>query len=244
METIHSDLLTEPNIEVPRLTFNRAFSEPKELSGYAEDKDNILNTLNDAIATNPAGVLEDIAWLEDQLADGTPIKTRPFIAVKEGRDDEGWSIQRPYIGAIRDALSITSNGSQFEFGDTPQKQELGWTTVYDKCNETDHREIAAAQARVHETQNMVRRYRNEDRDGVPGAEANLGEWETQNTIAKQQRALIRLRSLAIIARGPELEIPAQASEAPEAELVIAARSRGAFARAADMVVRAALILSR
>jgi hypothetical protein len=243
METIDSDLLAEPNIDVPRLTFNRTFSGPNELSGYAEDKDDILNTLNDAIAENPAGVLEDIAWLEDQLADGTPIETRPFIAIKEGRDDEGWSTQRPYIGAIRDALSITSNGSQFEFGDTPQKQELGWATIFDKCNEIDHQEIAAAQARVHETQSMVRRYRNEDRYFVPGAEANLGEWETRNTVAKQQRALIRLRSLAIIAHGPELEIPAQASEAPEAELVIATHPRGAVARAAGMVARAASMFS-
>lgn len=242
METITSDLLTEPNIDVPRLTFNRAFRDPNELTGYAEDKDDILNILNDAIATNPAGVLEDIAWLEDQFADGTPIETRPFVAIKEDRNDEGWSAQRPYIGAIRDALSITSNGSQFEFGHTPSQREANWATVFDKTNEIDREEIASAQRRVFETQAMVRKYRAEDNADVQGAKARLTDWETQNSIAKQQRALIRLRALALMARGPELEIPAQSSEATEIDALVPVRER-AVTRAAGMLVRAASAFS-
>jgi hypothetical protein len=264
METITSDLLNEPNIAVPRLSFNRAFREPDEPTWYAEDKDDILNTLNNAISENPDGVLEDIAWLEDQLTSGSPIGTRSFIAINEGRDDGGWSAQRPYIGAIRDVLSITSNGSQFEFGHTPQQQESNWATIFEITNEIDREEIAAAQGRVFATQNSLRRARIAEADGltkkaktsevtkssdtavddaVINTEAEVAKWERLNTIAKQQRALIRLRALAILARGPELDIPTQATEAPADEVIVAARRQSPVVRAAGMLVRAAAVLS-
>lgn len=112
METIvNSDSSYHQDFVVPRLTFNRAFSTPGEQSCYADDRDEILNYLNDAIKRNPDRIIDDISWLEDQLAGGDPIETRPLVAIKEGRFDDGWSPQRPYIGLIRDALSITNNGS-------------------------------------------------------------------------------------------------------------------------------------
>lgn len=258
METVTSDLLTEPNIAVPRLTFNRAFRAPNEMEGYANLKDGVLDVLNDAIVEDPEGMLEDIAWLEDQLSDGTPIEKRTFVAIKDGQDDDGWAAQRRYIGPIRDALSITSDGSQFEFGHTASQQEANWATVFDKTNEFDRDEIRITQAHVFETQNELRRAREAEAqrlarlqkaeaagetllpeaDGL-NTEAAVATWERLNTIAKQQRALVRLRTLALMARGPEIAIPSQAGEVPQETVVVAARQPGTLARYAGMVVRAA-----
>lgn len=203
------------DIFVPRLTFNRIFAAPDELPEYAGIKTNILDALNDAIAADPHTILASVARLEDQLACGKPIETSPFIAVKDKYDKKSQTPQPPYFGLISDALSITNNGSQFEFGDTPQTSDAGWAIVYNKCNEIDQYEISQAQSRVLETQTMLRRARAANATNQSDAQAEVDKWTALNTIAKQQRALMRLRALAVIARGPELEIPKQPTSGPE-----------------------------
>lgn len=87
---------------------------------------------------------------------------------------------------------------------------------------------------------MLRRARAAEAKNEPNAETEVGRWEGQNTIAKQQRALIRLRSLAIMSRGPELEISVQATGEPDVDEVAPrdlGRTPGAIARAGNWLLR-------
>jgi hypothetical protein len=233
------------------------------MAAYADLKDGVLDVLNDAIVEDPEGVLDDIAWLEDQISGGDPVETRSFVAVRDGARDGGWSAQRPYIGAIRDVLSITSNGSQFEFGTTPQQHDNDWATVFAKNNEIDYKEITFAQTQVHETQSQLRAARaaaankpkvsetseqvtlldNDASDANPREESDVAMWERLNAVAKQQRALIRLRALALIAHGPVFEIPKQPTAVRAEEIVVTPQSRSRVGRAADMLVRAAAMIT-
>lgn len=204
METpVSIEVQTNPPIDIPRLTYDRVFAPENDLPENISLRTGIIEELNDTIATSPESVLEDLEWLGAQLDAGEPIETLPFHVIKNGTADEAWAAGRPHIDLIRNVLSITSNGSQFAFGETPQLSDIGFAAVYAKNNEDDHEGIAAAQRRVHVTQSNLRTARLDKTT----PEADLAYWDQQHTIAKQQRALMRLRAVALIARGPQDDMP-------------------------------------
>jgi hypothetical protein len=204
METpVSIEVQTNPPIDIPRLTYDRVFAPENDLPENTMIKSGIVDELNDTIAASPESVLEDLEWLGAQLDAGEPIETLPFHVIKSGTADDAWAAQRPHIDLIRNVLSITSNGSQFAFGETPQLSDIGFAAVYAKNNEDDREGIAAAQRRVHVTQNHLRAARLDKTT----PEVDLAYWDQQHTIAKQQRALMRLRAIALIARGPQEDTP-------------------------------------
>ena len=210
METsVSIELQSNPDIAVPRLVFDRAFAPDNDLPDNIDFRTGLINALNDQIACAPEKVLEDIAWLDAQLDQGEAIETLPFGVIKNRTEYDATDMERPTRGMIRDVFSITSNGSQFAFGETPQQSDAGWAIFFAKNNEIDREGIVAAQTRVYETQTMLRRARL----GADVPETELAYWDQQHTIAKQHRALMRLQAVALIARGPvpETEEPEEAA---------------------------------
>ena len=198
---VHCEVSTGQIDVAPRLVYDRAFIPEGDLPENQNVRDEVIRKLNYAIAYDPVTMLEDLAWLDAQLDGDEPIEARPFIHLKEKKEVDGWAAQRPYIGTVRDVLGITNNGSQFAFGETPAQSDEGWQTVLNKCNEVDKANASAAQARVHETSLMLRRAKQQA--STPKEELEF--WEQQHTIAKQKRAIMRLRSLALITRGPQAD---------------------------------------